>query len=127
MAMGEDRDLSDFIEDLSPGRRAQSPDDGLAQLVATLREHPNPDVREAAAYGLWEYALSNERTTRGGQFAGHPEQRGLEAKGLVFQDEHECQLDHVGEIQQAGPRLPGPRSIQVEPVNAEANRGPGIC
>lgn len=33
-------------------------------MVAMLREHPNPNVREAAAYGLRDYALDNERTTR---------------------------------------------------------------
>jgi HEAT repeat protein len=54
-------DLPALIENLARGLPDLRPEDGLKRLVAALCEHPNPDVREAAAYGLRDYERQTGR------------------------------------------------------------------
>jgi HEAT repeat protein len=50
-----------LIDDLARGLPDMDPDDGLSRLIVALSEHPNPDVREAAAYGLRDYEMHTGR------------------------------------------------------------------
>src|SRR5262249_47675164 len=54
--------VATLIEDLAWGLPNTDPDEGLRRLKAAVRGHPNPDVREAAAYGLREHEFNTGRT-----------------------------------------------------------------
>lgn len=59
--MDNRQDLSALIEEVARGLPGQSPDERLHQMIGLLREHSNPNVREAAAYGMRNLELKTVR------------------------------------------------------------------
>src|SRR5579859_3244214 len=59
----DSQDRASLIEALAKGLPDVDRGEALQQYLVVLREHPDPDVREAAAYGLRDFEMQDRRAS----------------------------------------------------------------